>query len=198
MEVFNFDCEFSAFLIRSITKLFNHRKYDELAELGVNIETAKKISNLPLSDAEKLSFSRGRIGKVLVLDDIIQLKLRHIQHEASRDKLYDKLIQMGASHAMMHELSGMDATEFRERRNHLGLPKASAGRPSALTDNESTQVLNTWQRFKGEEDDLVRLVYVGCETNIPLSRIWQFLKTPDDANGIELNNKKLRLVSNAS
>lgn len=195
MDVFNFDSELNAFLIRSVTKAYNHKALDQLDRLGVSLEMAEMISNLPLRDAEKLSLSRGCIGDAKIMEDIVQLKLRNMQHEDSRDKLYDKLIQMGASHAMMYDLSGMDVSEFRARRKKIGLPKASAGRPSALSDSESTAVQNAWHRYKDEEDDLVRLVYVGCETKIPLSRIWQFLKAPDDYSVPSVIEKKLKLVS---
>lgn len=195
MDVFNFDSELNAFLIRSVTKAYNYKALDQLDRLGVSLEMAEMISNLPLRDAEKLSLSRGCIGDAKIMEDIVQLKLRNMQHEDSRDKLYDKLIQMGASHAMMYDLSGMDVSEFRARRKKIGLPKASAGRPSALNDSESTSVQNAWHRYKDEEDDLVRLVYVGCETKIPLSRIWQFLKTPDDYSVPSVIEKKLKLVS---
>jgi len=196
MEVKDFDSEYNAFMIQFITKIYNHDKLEYLTQMGVSVELAEMISDLPLKDAEKLARTRGCFGgQGFFKEDIVRLKLRNMKHQESRDRLLDKLIELGASHAMMHDLTGMESIEWRDRRKKLGMPQGASGRPSALNDTESTQVQNTWFRYRDEGDDLLRLIYVGCETGIPLSRIWQFLKTPDgDLSPIRHTNH-LRIVA---
>lgn len=168
---------FNAFLIREVTRLYNARDFARLQERGISRKVAENIVNLPVKIAEKVSHFSADTGSVYFDEGHLMKVIQYVQVEDHRDTLIGHLIEMGASQAMLVELTGMDPESFRSRRRELGLPKAAAGRPSALNEDEAIRVLNAWQRHQTEQDILVRYYKVGMETRINLGRVWQHLQT---------------------
>lgn len=170
----------NAFLLREATKHYNNRDFDRLREMGLSPKTAKVIADLPIRIAERFACFRAEACSLKVVsDNYILMLIQHVQHEDRRDILTDQLIQMGASQAMLAELLGLDANDYRNRRRALGLPKACAGRPAALTEEESVRTHSALHRHRDEKDMLIKFYKVGMETGIPLARIWQHMQTQD-------------------
>lgn len=174
----SFSTSVNAFFIREATKLYNNRDFDRLREMGLSPKTAKVIADLPIRITERLAcFRAAACSLKVVSEDHILMLIQHVQHEDRRDILTDQLIQMNASQAMLADLLGMDANDYRNRRRALGLPKACAGRPTALTEEESVRTHSALHRHCDEKDILIKFYKVGMETGIPLARIWQHMQT---------------------
>ncbi|MEN8132069.1 MAG: STY4526/YPO1902 family pathogenicity island replication protein [Pseudomonadota bacterium] len=169
----------NTFIIQHIYRLYKRRDFEGLNDIGLSKETAKRVASLSLEDVARLESFRAKIAELRVTESHLEMMIAHVQHEGAKEELVDQLIQLGASQVMLWELSGIDHAEYRERRKTLGLPKASAGRPSALTEEESTALHIAWQRYADEEDILLRYYYVGLCTEISLSRVWNYLQTPN-------------------
>jgi hypothetical protein len=104
------------------------------------------------------------------------MMIKHVQQERRKDTLIDQCIQLDASQVMLKTLTGMDSAEYRERRQSLGMPKASPGRPTVLSEQESTQVHNAWHRHQAHEE-LFRYYLVAMDTELSLARIWHHLQS---------------------
>lgn len=169
----------NTFVIQYINRLYKHRDIESLHAIGLSMEMAQRLANLSLEDIARLEGFRAKIAEFRVAEGHLEMMISHVRHEGMKDKLIDQLIQLGASQVMLWELSGVDHVEYRERRQALGLPKASAGRPSALTEEESTAVHTAWQEYEAEQDMLLRYYWIGFDTKIALSRVWHYLQTPN-------------------
>ena len=169
----------NAFVIQYIYRLYKHRDFESLRAIGITRETAQRVANLSLDDVARLENFRAKLAEFKVTESHLQMMITHVQHEGAKDALIDQLINLGASQVMLWELSGIDHVDYRDRRRAIGLPKATAGRPSALTEEESTLVHHAWHKYTDEPDILLRYYYVGLDTQIALSRVWHHLQTPN-------------------
>lgn len=169
--------DINSFIIQHITRLYNNRDFDGLKQMGLSKTLATRVANLSLWDSARLSEFRVQIGDIFVDEKRLDMMIDHNQHEGAKNILIDHMIKMEASQVMLQELTGIDHEEYRGRRRALDLPKATSGRPPALSEEESIDVHNTWLRYKDEIDGLVRYYYVGLKTKISLSRIWQHMQT---------------------
>ncbi len=169
----------NAFVIQYIYRLYQDRDVEGLRAIGLSKEVAKRVASLSLDEVGRLENFRAQIAEFKVTESHLEMMIKHVQHEGAKDELIDQLIQLGASQTMLAELAGIEPTEYRARRQALGLPNASAGRPSVLTEQESTKVHHVWHHYAGEPDDLLRYYYVGLDTDISLSRIWHHLQNPN-------------------
>ena len=170
---------FNAFVIQHIYRLYQDRDFEGLLAIGLSKEAAKRVATLSLDDVARLENFRAQIADFKITEYHLEMMIKHVKHEGAKEELINQLIQLGASQVMLGELAGIQPAEYRERRQAMDLPKASAGRPSILTEQESTRVHHVWHHYAGELDDLLRYYYVGLDTNISLSRIWHHLQTPN-------------------
>ena len=169
----------NAFIIQYIYRLYQDRDFESLRAIGLSRETAKRVVNLSLRDVARLENFRAQIAEFKVTESHLEMMINHVQHEDAKNELIDQLIQLGASQVMLWELSGIDPVEYRQRRQTLDMPKATAGRPSVLTEEESTALHHAWHKYAEEPDILLRYYYVGLDTQIVLSRVWHHLQTPN-------------------
>ncbi len=179
MEHNNLNTALNAFVINYITRLYQNRDFESLRTIGLSRETARRVANLSLRDSARLGNFRAQIAAIEVTEKHLDMMITHVQHEGAKDEIIDQLIQLGASQVMLWELTGIDHAEYRDRRQALGLPKALAGRPSVLTEEESTAVHNAWHKYAEETDVILRYYYIGLDTQILLSRVWHHLQTPN-------------------
>jgi len=176
MENNNLNTELNTFIINYITRLYHARDFPSLLSLGLSRETAERVANMSQIDTLRLSGFPGQIANFRITERHLDMMIRHIQQEGKRDLLIDQLIQLDASLAMLKNLTGMESGEYRERRQSLGMPKATPGRPMVLNEQESTEVHNAWRKHQGHED-LYRYYLVAIDTALSLSRIWHHLKS---------------------
>ncbi|MEW8139471.1 MAG: STY4526/YPO1902 family pathogenicity island replication protein [Candidatus Thiodiazotropha endolucinida] len=169
--------ELNAFVINYVTRLYHLRDYETLLSIGLTRQTAERIANMSQIDTLRLEGFPAKIAKVQITERHLDLMIQHVQQEDKKDLLIDQLIELEASHAMLKELTDMDSAEYRERRNALGLPKATPGRPPVLDEQQSTDVHRAWHRYeKYEDNELMRYYMVAMETRIPLCRIWHHMQ----------------------
>lgn len=176
MEYNNLNTEFNALVISYVTRLYHSRDFESLLSLGLTRKTAECIANMSQIDTLRLCGFPSRIANIRITERHLDLMIRHVQQEGKKDLLFDQLIQLDASHAMLKALTGMDSTEYRERRHALGMPKALPGRPTVLNEQESTEVHNAWHRHKGHEEPY-RYYLVAMDTRLSLSRIWHHMQS---------------------
>lgn len=101
--------------------------------------------------------------------------VKHIHREGARNKIIDRMILLDASQAMLYELAGIDNSDYRERRRHLNLPRATSGRPASISEEQTTRLHEAWHLHRDEDDMLLRYFKVGVVTRIPLSQAWQHM-----------------------
>jgi hypothetical protein len=174
--------ELNRFVIQYILRLYGNRDIEGLRQMGISFEDARQLSELSLSDSIRLESFNAPIARVLIAEHIPKI-LDYIRLESTKDKLIDELILMEASQPMLMELAGMETREFQHRRRDLGLPKAKAGRPALLNDQEATAVHHAWHEYCHEPNVLQRYLYIGIAVKaalgrgVPLSQIWYHLRT---------------------
>ncbi|MGD8594568.1 MAG: STY4526/YPO1902 family pathogenicity island replication protein [Gammaproteobacteria bacterium] len=164
--------EFNAFIIRFVISAFNEKNHAALQEIGLTPKQLQRLRNMTLDDLGRLSSFRTTVANISFDARRLDLMIDHVESEGARDSIVDQMIQMGASQAMLEDLAGIDHSEYRNRRRVLGLPKASAGRPAAISEDQALQVYQSWRKHADELDDLKRYYFLGLETGIPLSQIW--------------------------
>jgi hypothetical protein len=174
--------ELNRFVIQYILRLYDSRDIEGLRQMGISFEEAKQIAELSLSDSMRLESFNAPIARVQIAEHISKI-LDYIRLEATKDKLIDQLILLEASQPMLMELAGLETREFQQRRRDLGLPKAKAGRPALLNDQEATAVHHAWHEYRTEANRLQRYLYIGIAVktalgrDVPLSQIWYHLRT---------------------
>lgn len=176
MENNNLNTELNTFIINYITLLYHARDFASLLSMGLSRETAGRVANMSQIDTLRLSSFPGKIANFRITERHLDMMIRHIQQEGKRELLIDQVIQLDASLAMLKALTGMEGNEYRERRQALGMPKASPGRPTVLTEQESTEVHNAWRKHQ-EHEELYRYYLVAIDTALSLSRIWLHMKS---------------------
>jgi hypothetical protein len=175
MEYNSVNSDFNTFIINYITRLYRARDFVSLLSLGLSREAAERVANMSQIDTLRLSDFPGMLAHIQIREPHLEMMIRHVQQEGQKDQLIDECIQLDASQAMLKALTGMDSVEYRERRQALGLPKASPGRPIALNEQESTNVHNAWQKHQ-EHEELYRYYLVAWDTDLSLARIWHHMQ----------------------
>jgi hypothetical protein len=176
MEHKNLHSEFNTFIINHITRLYRARDFLSLMSLGLSRDVAERVANMSQIDTLRLSDFPGMIAHIQIREPHLEMMIRHVQHEGNKDRLIDECIQLDASQIMLKTLTAMDSTEYRERREALGLPKATPGRPTVLSEQESTKVHNAWQRHQ-EHEELYRYYLMAMDTGLSLARIWHHMQS---------------------
>lgn len=176
MEYNNLNSEFNTFVINHITRLYRARDFASLLSLGLSREAAERVANMSQIDTLRLSDFPGMLAHIQIREPHLEMMIRHVQQEGQKDQLIDQCIQLDASQVMLKALTGMDSSEYRERRQALGMPKASPGRPNVLSELESTQVHNAWHKHQGHED-LYRYYLVAMDTGLSLTRVWHHMQS---------------------
>lgn len=169
--------EFNHVITRFILDLYHSGEDDALVQLGVSKSTAKELSELSLSSHQRLAKCQQLLGNVAIDEKKLKRLIQYVLHNDNKDNFINKLITMEASQSMLERLAGVEPHEFRQRRNLLDLPKAASGRPALLSDKEAINLTEAWQRHAEHKDDLLlRYYYVGIDTGIPLSRLWNHMQ----------------------
>jgi hypothetical protein len=175
MELNNLNNEFNTFIINHITRLYRIRDFNSLLSIGLSRSAAERVANMAQIDTLRLSEFPGQLAHVQIREPHLEMMIQHVQQERQKDTLIDQCIALDASQVMLKTLTGMGSAEYRERRQALGLPKASPGRPSALNEQESAQVYNSWHRHQGHEE-LLCYWHVAIDTDLSLARIWHHMQ----------------------
>lgn len=163
-------------ITRFIIDLYHNGFFDALEQLGVSKSTAKELSELSISNHHRLTKCKQLLGNVFIDENRLKRLMRYIIHNETKDSFINQLIKMQASQSMLERLAGIDHHDFRQRRSLLDLPKAAAGRPAVLNDKEAIGLAKAWQRHADKENDLLqRYFYVGLDTGIPLSKVWNHM-----------------------
>lgn len=173
----NLVSELNHIIFRYIINLYREDTYTAINQTTLSSDVIENIKSLKMEDFERLSSFKTPIADISFSEKRIQHLLTHIKHESARDDLIDRMIKMDASQAMLEALCGIDHKTFRHRRNQLGMSPASAGRPSALTENQSILVNDLFKKYKEENDVFIRYYKVGLESGFPLSQIWQYMQS---------------------
>jgi len=147
-----------------------------LKQLGVSDKQIDRLSKMPFDQLQRFKSMRTPIAQVSIDPRHFDLCMDYIVTEATVDDIKNQMIVMDASAAMLAELTGMDPSEYRTRRQRLGLEKASQGRPASLNEHESIIVGQSWSKFSDEPDLLKRYFNVGIDTQIALNRVWAFMQ----------------------
>lgn len=177
--------ELNHVITRFIIDLYHNGDFDALEQFGISKSTAKELSGLSINNHHRLTKCQQLLCNVFIDERRLKRLMQYIIHNETKDSFIDELIMMQASQPMLERLAGVDHHDFRQRRNLLDLPKAAAGRPAVLTDKEAIRVAESWQRHADKEHDLLqRYFYVGMDTGIPLSRLWNHMQL----SGYDCNN----------
>ncbi len=174
--------ELNACLLRRAIEAYNSNDPNQLAEMqAMGFDTAL---------LERISQTTSEVFTQICAFDIIEVRLdprrvellcEFAEREKDARKLINRLIELGASQSMLHELVGLDPREFRNRRKMLGLPAAAQGRPADLTDEQADRLYHALRH--GPEDfpgPLERYRYLGEETGLPLAQIWTHLRMNEE------------------
>ena len=172
MQLGSLGSEFNAFIIRFVISAFNEKNVIALQEIGLTPKQLQRLRSMTLDDLERLSNFRTTIANISFDARRLDLMIDHVEREGERDSIINQMIEMGASQAMLEDLAGIDHSDYRNRRRVLGLPKASAGRPAAISEDQALQVYQSWRKHIDEPDNLKRYYFLGLETGIPLAQIW--------------------------
>lgn len=147
-----------------------------LKQLGLSDDQINRLSKMPFEQLQRFKAMRTPIAEVTINPRHFDLCMDYIISEATIDDIKNQMIKMDASAAMLTELAGMDITEYRSRRTHLGLDKATQGRPASLSSDESIILSQAWSKFQIETDNMMRYFRVGVDTGLPLNKVWAFMQ----------------------
>lgn len=138
---------------------------------------------------ERISHTTSEVFTHLCSFDIVDYRLdpRRVNllcELAEREKdsrhLTDRVIELGASQAMLHNLIGLDPRDFRIRRKMLGLPAATQGRPATLTDDQVDHLYQVMRDFNNFPNLLAKYRHLSEKTGLAVSQIWAHLRTNDE------------------
>jgi len=172
----NVYAEFNYSLLNFISSAVSNHDYITLQKMGLDRARAQRLCDMPLSQLQQFKRMTLPLADISIDPKHFDLCLDYICTEAEHNEIKNKMIEMDASAAMLNELAGMDISEYRSRRVHLGLDRAQQGRPASLSADECVMVSRVWKKYENEKDLLLRYFHVGVETRLPLNRIWVFMR----------------------
>ncbi len=173
--------ELNAYLLRRAVEAYHSNDSQMLTELmsmGFDTPLLERISQT----------TSGVFTRICSFDIIdytldprrVELICEFAEGEKEARKLLNRLIELGASQAMLRELIGLDSREYRNRRKMLGLPATSQGRPVDLTDSQANHLFDAIRRYPSDlTNPLEKYRYLGEETGLPLAQIWTHMRTND-------------------
>lgn len=168
--------DFNYSLLNFISAAVSKHDYVTLEKLGLDRDRVQRLCNMPLGQLQRFKRMRLPIADIHIDPHHFDLCLDYICSESERDDVKNRMIEMGASAVMLSELAGMDITEYRKRRQNLDMDRAQQGRPASLTAEECVIVGRVWKKHENVKDPLLRYFNVGVETQIPLNKIWVFMR----------------------
>ena len=166
-------------LVRFILSAYHANDFRALDDLGVSKDQINRLVQMPAIQMQKFSGLRTPLANIKFCQRRFDIFIDTIDKEATRDDIINQMIKLDASAAMLDTMAGLDITEFRARRIKLGMDKASQGRPASLLPDESIILDDAWLKHKVEPDELIRYLKVGLETNLPLNRVWAYIRLGD-------------------
>lgn len=168
---------------------------DALVELGFEIEDVSRLSDLTVSDIRRLSeMSRHFISELKVDRDGFVRLIERLEHAKEEDVLQDRLIQMGAPHALMSELFGMNGHEYASRRKRLNLTRV--GRPPMPSDEQQARIFSVWESHKNL-DGPRKWLKIGQESGVSLTTAWPLVSSWERIKDDKRRRKKPRRGSSA-
>lgn len=162
-------------IIRYANDQMAQNHLDKVLDLGFTLEEASQIGGLTLTDAKRLCQYSQHFVKALDLDHECFLRiLQRINDEKSEEEKQDALIMLGAPHAMMQTLFGMNGHEYAKRRKCFS--KQNTGRPRVPSDEEQKTVYRVWQSNR-ELAPVEMWLTIGQTLDIDLSLVWSLVKS---------------------
>lgn len=170
--------ELNACILRRAIEAYHlndQRTLTELQAMGLDARLLDRVSRMTADIFTHIcTFD---IAEIRIDPRRLELMLEFAERERELSELINQLIRMGASQSMLAHLAALDARDYRNRRQQLGLPSATQGRPADLTDSE---VELLYMALRQCPDDLTNPLekyrYLGEKTRLPLAQIWTHLK----------------------
>ncbi len=163
-----------------IIQAYHDGAHDELELLGISIDVAEKLCNMPTRAYFTLGNFRGSVMSFSANNERLVLLIDHLEKETEKSHQIDQLIELGAPHNMLEKIAKLTRIEFQRRCKLLHGVKERRGRAKNLTQTESVQVNHVSNQIKAASpnlDDLTYFIELGRKTGIDLYRIWTFLNT---------------------
>lgn len=164
-------------IIRYASDQMAQNQLDRVLDLGFTAEEANQIRGLTLTDAKRLCQHSKHFVKALELDHECFLRiLQRIDEEKSEEQKQDALIRLGAPHALMQMLFGMNGHEYARRRKCFSMH--NTGRPRVPSEHEQACIYEVWQANQ-DCHPVDMWINIGQSLDMDLSVIWSLVKTWD-------------------
>lgn len=174
-------------IFRYAIEQLSKNNIDAIIELGFSVEEISKISNLTLSDVRRLSdMSQHFLPRLNIDHDCFSRMVERLEQAKGEEDLQDELIKLGAPHAMMNELFGMNGHEYAQRRKLLSLTRV--GRPPIPSEEEQIMIYDAWRRYESL-DEPNRWLKLGQELGINLTTVWPLVKSWDKLDSAQPERK---------
>ncbi|EAR9308651.1 DUF2857 domain-containing protein [Klebsiella pneumoniae] len=147
--------------------------------LGFGPQELCELSQLSMEDVLYLSQSAASFMNITVHHDVLAKMLAQVRQEQQFRQLLSRVIQLGASIAMINHYFGLSAAEVSARRRLYGLsiPQGRNQIPDEQTDHTA------WQRWKEVEvenldsrEALEAMMQVAEEQDLSLTVVWNLVK----------------------
>ena len=176
--------ELNETVLISIAAAAQAGKVAQLAEMGIDSETAKMIGQLSLD-----SILRGRDYPAPLLSirfnkKAVRLYVNFITAESEKDQRVDEIIKRGIRHPQIALVTGMSRREYDSRRGLLGLEKHATGRLDSPTEEQEIRIYECWKALPDSRKTslMQAVVTIAQETGYGADTIWIALV---DVAGIE-------------
>ena len=141
----------------------------------MGLDDGETIANLRALSLESLMMGESFPGAIVDLrfnEDSLNLYIKHVTREGSREQLINEAIRLGIRQQMLEQLTGIGRREFEQRRQVLGAPRLSRGRVKHLSSAREEAVFDAWQALDEHDDVLFKCVAISKRLGIRLDQVW--------------------------
>ncbi len=106
----------------------------------------------------------------------LQRSIQQQKRSAKQRQVINDLVEAHASQPVMDALFGLTSTDIAQLRQLLNVTRIN-GRPAALTDGQQMTIRRMWKNLVTIETDGERLLALHRQTKLPVSQLWEPIKT---------------------
>jgi hypothetical protein len=149
----------------------------EADALGLDDEMIGLLASLDFNDQTSLIKDAAKYLNLSIDAEALKKQLQKVEFQRCDREIEDYYLIKYAPYKLMHQLFGLHATEFSQRRKRLGID-GKTGRPVLCDEQVDSEIWKLWQRYL-ELDLKNRYVKVAELSNQNIDTIWASLQRID-------------------
>lgn len=114
--------------------------------------------------------------RIHVNAESLQRSIQQQQRSAKQRRIIHDLVKANASQPVMSALFGLTSSDISQLRQTLNVTRVN-GRPAALTDAQQMTIRRMWKSLAHIDTDGERLLALHEKTKLPVSQLWEPVKT---------------------